>query len=196
MRKWKDGRGKESLASATSTCAPMALINAETSVFADVITRIRDLKTTSLIFASGKMVCMGAKSEQSSKLAARKYARIIRKLGFPAKFKVRHSRSGVLCFHIVTHHAQSLAPAPAPTSDVKLGQTVCEIRESKAAHTIQVSKSIESKRITSDQGLNTLQSSPRGTDYVNPLGLRFCGLCFIFVSGFYAGMRMRQSCFD
>ncbi|GKB75894.1 TATA-box-binding protein [Tanacetum coccineum] len=87
------------------------------SVFAAVITRIRDLKTTALIFASGKMVCMGAKSEQSSKLAARKYARIIRKLGFPAKFKVRHSRSGVLCFHIVIHRAQSLAPAPAPTSD-------------------------------------------------------------------------------
>ncbi|RZC55326.1 hypothetical protein C5167_014187 [Papaver somniferum] len=34
-----------------------------------------------------KMVCTGAKSEQQSKLAARKYARIIQKLGFPAKFK-------------------------------------------------------------------------------------------------------------
>ncbi|XP_042479811.1 TATA-box-binding protein-like [Macadamia integrifolia] len=33
------------------------------------------------------MVCTGAKSEQESKLAARKYARIIQKLGFPAKFK-------------------------------------------------------------------------------------------------------------
>ncbi|CAH1452829.1 unnamed protein product [Lactuca virosa] len=32
------------------------------------------------------MVCTGAKSEQQSKLAARKYARIIQKLGFPAKF--------------------------------------------------------------------------------------------------------------
>ncbi|KHN29520.1 TATA-box-binding protein [Glycine soja] len=32
-------------------------------------------------------VCTGAKSEQQSKLAARKYARIIQKLGFPAKFK-------------------------------------------------------------------------------------------------------------
>ncbi|PWA54525.1 hypothetical protein CTI12_AA435300 [Artemisia annua] len=55
--------------------------------FAAVIMRIRDPKTTALIFASGKMVCTGAKSEQSSKLAARKYARIIQKLGFPAKFK-------------------------------------------------------------------------------------------------------------
>ena len=32
------------------------------------------------------MVCTGAKSEEESKLAARKYARIIQKLGFPAKF--------------------------------------------------------------------------------------------------------------
>ncbi|CAJ2649127.1 unnamed protein product [Trifolium pratense] len=32
-------------------------------------------------------VCTGAKSEHQSKLAARKYARIIQKLGFNAKFK-------------------------------------------------------------------------------------------------------------
>ncbi|KVH90936.1 Beta2-adaptin/TBP, C-terminal domain-containing protein [Cynara cardunculus var. scolymus] len=65
--------------------------------FAAVIMRIREPKTTALIFASGKMVCTGAKSEQQSKLAARKklidlilvqYARIIQKLGFPAKFKI------------------------------------------------------------------------------------------------------------
>ncbi|GAU35392.1 hypothetical protein TSUD_160430 [Trifolium subterraneum] len=99
--------------------------------FAAVIMRIREPKTTALIFASGKMamrvvicyvvnalricryvmdgckgernrmdgrkrvslatqryqVCTGAKSEVQSKLAARKYARIIQKLGFPAKFK-------------------------------------------------------------------------------------------------------------
>lgn len=54
--------------------------------FAAVIMRIREPKTTALIFASGKMVVTGAKSEDSSKLAARKYARIIQKLGFPAKF--------------------------------------------------------------------------------------------------------------
>ena len=29
------------------------------------------------------MVCTGAKSEEDSRLAARKYARIIQKLGFP-----------------------------------------------------------------------------------------------------------------
>ncbi len=67
--------------------------------------RIREPKTTALIFASGKMVVTGAKSEdggffecyvlcvmvtdassQDSRLASRKYARIIQKLGFNAKF--------------------------------------------------------------------------------------------------------------
>ncbi|XP_032671829.1 TATA-box-binding protein [Odontomachus brunneus] len=54
--------------------------------FAAVIMRIREPRTTALIFSSGKMVCTGAKSEADSRLAARKYARIIQKLGFPAKF--------------------------------------------------------------------------------------------------------------
>lgn len=55
--------------------------------FAAVIMRIREPKTTALIFASGKMVCTGAKSESDSRLAARKYARIVQKLGFQATFK-------------------------------------------------------------------------------------------------------------
>jgi len=54
--------------------------------FAAVIMRIRDPKTTALIFASGKMVETGAKSEDDSRLASRKYARIVQKLGFEAKF--------------------------------------------------------------------------------------------------------------
>jgi len=54
--------------------------------FAAVIMRIRDPRTTALIFSSGKMVCTGAKSEELSRLAARKYARIVQKLGFEAKF--------------------------------------------------------------------------------------------------------------
>ena len=55
--------------------------------FAAVIMRIREPKSTALIFASGKMVCTGAKSEQDSRLAARKYARILQKLGFNVQFK-------------------------------------------------------------------------------------------------------------
>lgn len=54
--------------------------------FAAVIMRIREPRTTALIFSSGKMVCTGAKSEDASKLAARKYARIIQKLDFQTKF--------------------------------------------------------------------------------------------------------------
>ncbi|CAI4230626.1 unnamed protein product [Auanema sp. JU1783] len=54
--------------------------------FAAVIMRIREPRTTALIFSSGKMVCTGAKSEEASRLAARKYARIVQKLDFPAKF--------------------------------------------------------------------------------------------------------------
>jgi len=55
--------------------------------FAAVIMRIREPKTTALIFASGKMVCTGAKSEEDARTAARKYAKIVQKLGFPATFK-------------------------------------------------------------------------------------------------------------
>ncbi|CAF3653335.1 unnamed protein product [Rotaria socialis] len=55
--------------------------------FAAVIMRIRNPRTTALIFGSGKMVCTGAKSEEDSLQAARRYARVIQKLGFPAKFR-------------------------------------------------------------------------------------------------------------
>jgi len=48
--------------------------------------RIREPKTTALVFASGKVVVTGAKSEDDARLAARKFARIIMKLGFETKF--------------------------------------------------------------------------------------------------------------
>ena len=48
--------------------------------------RIREPKTTALVFASGKMVVTGAKSEEDSRLASRKYTRIVQKLGFNTKF--------------------------------------------------------------------------------------------------------------
>jgi TATA-box binding protein (TBP) (component of TFIID and TFIIIB) len=49
------------------------------------------------------MVCTGAKSEEESRLAARKYARIVQKLGFPTKFKdfkIQNMVSGIswVCF--------------------------------------------------------------------------------------------------
>lgn len=61
--------------------------------FAAVIMRIRDPKTTALIFTSGKMVCTGAKSEEFSKDAAKKYAKAIKKVGFSVNmhdFKIQN----------------------------------------------------------------------------------------------------------
>lgn len=56
--------------------------------FAAVIMRIREPKTTALIFSSGKIVVTGAKSENESTRASRKYAKIVHKLGYDkAKFK-------------------------------------------------------------------------------------------------------------
>ena len=54
--------------------------------FAAVIMRIKEPKTTALIFSSGKMVCTGARTEDESRQASRIYAKIILKLGFPVKF--------------------------------------------------------------------------------------------------------------
>jgi transcription initiation factor TFIID TATA-box-binding protein len=59
--------------------------------FAAVIMRIRTPRTTALIFSSGKMVCTGAKSEGDSVQAARRYARVIQKLGFPVIFECKKS---------------------------------------------------------------------------------------------------------
>lgn len=54
--------------------------------FTGLIMRIRNPRATALIFSSGKLVCTGAKSEDDSLLAARKFARIIQKLGFSVSY--------------------------------------------------------------------------------------------------------------
>ncbi|KAL6257082.1 hypothetical protein P5V15_012015 [Pogonomyrmex californicus] len=54
--------------------------------FTGLIMRIQNPRATALIFRSGKLVCTGARSEDDSLLAAKKFARIIQKLGFPVKF--------------------------------------------------------------------------------------------------------------
>lgn len=51
--------------------------------FTGLIMRIQNPRATALIFRSGKVVCTGARSEDDSLLAAKKFARIIYKLGFP-----------------------------------------------------------------------------------------------------------------
>ncbi|XP_075736820.1 TATA-box-binding protein isoform X3 [Rhipicephalus microplus] len=50
--------------------------------FAAVIMRIREPRTTALMFRSGKLVCTGARSELQARTAARKFARIAQKLGY------------------------------------------------------------------------------------------------------------------
>merc|ERR1712129_138544 len=55
--------------------------------FAAVIMRIREPKSTALIFGTGKVMVTGAKSEEKARKAARKYARILQKLDFPAQFR-------------------------------------------------------------------------------------------------------------
>lgn len=51
-----------------------------------VVLRIREPKATALIFASGKMVITGARSELDARLAGRKFARIVAKCGYHPKF--------------------------------------------------------------------------------------------------------------
>ena len=49
--------------------------------------RIREPKTTALIFNNGKVVVTGAKSKAKSMIAARKFARVVQKIGYDVKFK-------------------------------------------------------------------------------------------------------------
>ena len=55
--------------------------------FAAATIRIREPRTTALAFASGNMVCTGAKTEIESRLAGRKYVRILQKHGIPVSFR-------------------------------------------------------------------------------------------------------------
>jgi transcription initiation factor TFIID TATA-box-binding protein len=55
--------------------------------FPAAVIRIKEPKTTALIFGSGKMVVTGAKSEGDSKIAARTFAKMVRKCGFAVTFK-------------------------------------------------------------------------------------------------------------
>lgn len=55
--------------------------------FAAATLRIREPRTTALAFASGNMVCTGAKTELESRLAGRKYVRLLQKHGIPVSFR-------------------------------------------------------------------------------------------------------------
>lgn len=48
--------------------------------------RIRKPKSTASIWSSGKITCTGAVSEEAAKIAARRFARVLQKLGYKVKF--------------------------------------------------------------------------------------------------------------
>ena len=52
-----------------------------------VIMRIKNPKTAALVFNSGILICTGASNEIDSKIAAKRYAKTIRSLGYDVKFK-------------------------------------------------------------------------------------------------------------
>lgn len=54
--------------------------------FAAATARILEPRTTALCFASGNMVCTGAKNEQLARLAARKYVYVLQQCGFAVQF--------------------------------------------------------------------------------------------------------------
>ena len=61
--------------------------------FAAATLRLREPKTTALAFASGNMVCTGAKDEMTSRWASRRYVRLLQKHGLPVaftKFKIQN----------------------------------------------------------------------------------------------------------
>ncbi|KAJ8910768.1 hypothetical protein NQ315_008889 [Exocentrus adspersus] len=75
------------------TTLDLTMINARTRNseynprrFHGVIMRLREPRSTALIFKSGKIVCTGARNEQDGLLASKKFARIIQKLGFNVQF--------------------------------------------------------------------------------------------------------------
>ena len=47
---------------------------------------IRNPRSTSKIFESGKVICIGTKSFDDAKLACKKIAKSIKNLGFPVRF--------------------------------------------------------------------------------------------------------------
>ncbi|KXX75493.1 TATA-box-binding protein [Madurella mycetomatis] len=55
--------------------------------FHALVMRIREPRTTTLVFASGKLVITGAKSEEQARLAGRRHARVIQKCGFHTRFR-------------------------------------------------------------------------------------------------------------
>lgn len=56
------------------------------SRFHGVVMRMREPRCTALIFRTGKIICTGARTVHDSNLGARKFCRILQKLGYKVKF--------------------------------------------------------------------------------------------------------------
>ena len=54
--------------------------------FPAVFLKLREPKTTAALFNSGKMNCLGAKTEEEAKIAAKRFAKLIKSLGFDVSF--------------------------------------------------------------------------------------------------------------
>ena len=54
--------------------------------FSGLIIRLKEPKTTALLFSTGKIVCLGAKTEEQSKMACKKYGKMLKSLGYKVKF--------------------------------------------------------------------------------------------------------------
>ena len=69
-----------------------------------IIMKLKQPATTAKIWPSGKILCMGAKSEKDSKIAARRIARLLQNLGYNvvfSKFTIHNCHGSVLLpFHI------------------------------------------------------------------------------------------------
>lgn len=83
--------------------------------FAAATMRITNPKTTALAFASGNMVCTGAKNENLSRLASRKYTRLLQKHGVPVSFRDFKIQNIVAAANVMrTIRLQELAEAYGP----------------------------------------------------------------------------------
>ena len=57
--------------------------------FPGLVFRLKDPKTATLIFSSGKMICTGARSEEQSRKAVQEVVRRLKKGGIPIKNKAK-----------------------------------------------------------------------------------------------------------
>ena len=79
--------------------------------FSGMIMKIKTPKATAIVFSNGKLVCLGTKSVEESKTAAKKFAKTIKQLGYEVRFtgfRVVNIISSASCGHVVSLERMSL----------------------------------------------------------------------------------------